>query len=147
MDEAVILYTDGACSGNPGPGGWAAILSFKGHVKELSGYQAATTNNRMELTAVIRGLQALKRPCRVDVHADSAYVVNAVRQGWLASWQARGWAKADGKPVENIDLWQELLAAMQPHTVSFIKVRGHAGDDINNRCDALARGQIAQHRG
>jgi ribonuclease HI len=134
----VDIYTDGACSGNPGPGGWAALLQYNGKEKELSGADRATTNNRMEMTAVIRALQELKKPCHVRLHSDSALIINAMTQGWIANWQARGWRKADKKPVENRELWEEMLAAMRTHRVEWIKVKGHSDDARNNRVDALA---------
>lgn len=134
----VDVYTDGACSGNPGPGGWAALLQYNGKEKELSGSDPATTNNRMEMTAVIRALQELKKPCHVKLHSDSALIINAMTQGWIENWQARGWRKADKKPVENRELWEEMLAAMRPHRLEWIKVKGHADDERNNRVDALA---------
>ncbi len=134
----VEIYTDGACSGNPGPGGWAALLQFNGTSKEISGAEANTTNNRMEMMAVIQALQALKRPCHVRVHSDSALIINTMTLGWIENWQAKGWRKADKKPVENQDLWEAMLQAMNPHSVEWIKVKGHADDERNNRVDALA---------
>ncbi len=134
----VIVYTDGACSGNPGPGGWGALLQWKGKERTLSGSAPHTTNNRMELTAVIEALRALKRPCRVSIHSDSALIINAFTQGWVDNWLRRGWKRADKKPVENRDLWELLLEAMQPHDVEWVKVKGHADDDRNNRVDRLA---------
>jgi ribonuclease HI len=134
----VDIYTDGACSGNPGPGGWAALLQYNGKEKELSGADPATTNNRMEMTAVIRALKELKKPCHVRLHSDSALIINAMTQGWIENWQAKGWRKADKKPVENRELWEEMLAAMRQHHVEWIKVKGHADDERNNRVDALA---------
>jgi len=142
---AVEIFTDGACSGNPGPGGWAAILRFRGVERELSGAEAATTNNRMELIAAIRGLEALKRPCRVRLYTDSRYLRDGVTQ-WLAGWKARGWRTADRKPVKNVDLWQRLENATAPHEVAWIWVRGHAGHPENARADALARAAIAAAR-
>ena len=140
--KRVILYTDGACSGNPGAGGWGAVLIFNGHERELSGGEAHTTNNRMELMAVIRGLEALKYPCEVEIYSDSAYTVNAFQNGWITAWQQSGWKKADKKPVLNVDLWQRLLELTSIHQVEFKKVKGHADNEYNNRCDALARGAI-----
>ena len=140
--KRVILYTDGACSGNPGAGGWGAILIFNGHERELSGGEPNTTNNRMELMAVIQGLEALKYPCEVEIYSDSAYTVNAFQNGWIFSWEKNGWKKADNKAVLNIDLWQRLLALSKVHQVEFKKVKGHADNEYNNRCDALARGAI-----
>lgn len=144
----VILYTDGACSGNPGPGGWGCILSFKGKTKEMSGFMADTTNNRMEIFAVISGLGALKEPCVVDVYSDSAYTVNAFREGWLDKWQKNGWMNSKKEPVENIDLWKLLLTIIKKkgHEVTFHKVKGHADNPMNNRCDELATGAIAEYR-
>lgn len=139
----VTIYTDGACSGNPGPGGWGAVLMAGDRVKELSGYAPVTTNNRMEITAAIEALRALKAPCRVKLYSDSAYLVNAFRQRWLENWQRNGWMNARKQPVENQDLWQELLRVMGPHQVEWLKVKGHADNPHNNRCDELARGAIA----
>jgi len=140
--KTVDVYTDGACSGNPGPGGWAAILRFGVHEKELSGSMPHTTNNRMEVFAVISALGALKERCHVRIHSDSAYVVNAFQQHWLDNWQRRGWKTSDGKPVENQDLWRLLLIVVRKHEVEFIKVPGHADCAENNRCDELARAEI-----
>lgn len=140
--KKVTLYTDGACSGNPGPGGWGAVLLYGTAKKELSGGARETTNNRMEITAVIEGLKALKEPCEVEVYSDSAYTVNAFREGWVNGWERSDWKKADKKPVLNADLWQELLALTHIHRVTFHKVKGHADNELNNRCDALARGAI-----
>ena len=134
----VEMFTDGACSGNPGPGGWGTILRAKGVEKELSGGEPETTNNRMELTAVIQGLQALKRPCQVTITTDSQYVVNGIEKGWAEGWKRNGWRKADKKPALNADLWDALLTALEPHDVSFVWVRGHNGHPENERCDALA---------
>ncbi len=140
--KKVTLYTDGACSGNPGPGGWGAVLLYGTAKKELSGGARETTNNRMEITAVIEGLKALKEPCEVEIYSDSAYTVNAFREGWVNGWERSDWKKADKKPVLNADLWQELLALTHIHRVTFHKVKGHADNELNNRCDALARGAI-----
>lgn len=140
--KQVTLYTDGACSGNPGAGGWGAILIFGEHRREISGGEAQTTNNRMELTAVIEGLERLKFPCHVDVYSDSAYTVNGFLQGWVYSWEKMGWKKADKKPVLNDDLWKALLALTRLHEVVFHKVKGHADNELNNRCDELARAAI-----
>ena len=134
----VILYTDGACSGNPGPGGWAALLQWNGKEKEISGGEPMTTNNRMEMRAVIEGLKALKKPCRVLIHSDSALIVNAFNKGWIRNWQNKGWKKSDKKPVENRDLWEEMLTQMKSHRVEWIKVKGHSNDERNNRVDKLA---------
>ena len=140
--KLVRLYTDGACSGNPGPGGWAAILKFGPHQKEISGNMSHTTNNRMELFAVISGLGALKQSCKVEVYSDSTYVVNAFNQNWIESWQKRGWKTSDNKPVENQDLWRLLLITMRKHDVSFHKVPGHQDHAENKRCDELARSEV-----
>lgn len=134
----VILYTDGACSGNPGPGGWGALLIWNGKEKELSGGEVHTTNNRMEMRAIIEGLRALKRTCHVKIHSDSALIINAFNKGWIKNWQKRGWKKADRKPVENRDLWEEMLKVAKRHQISWIKVKGHSDDELNNRVDALA---------
>ena len=134
----VVIYTDGACSGNPGPGGWAAILMAGGAKKELSGGEANTTNNRMELMGVISGLKALTRPCNVEVHSDSAYVVNAFSQNWIGKWASNGWKNSAKADVANTDLWKELLELTKIHNVTFVKVKGHADNEYNNRCDELA---------
>lgn len=138
----VEIYSDGACSGNPGPGGWAAILIACGAEKTISGHAEATTNNRMELTAAIEALKALNKPCQVRLYSDSAYLVSAFNLGWLANWQRNGWKNAANDPVSNLDLWQELLAAAQPHHIEWIKVRGHSDNVYNNRCDQLAVAEI-----
>lgn len=144
--KKVTLYTDGACSGNPGPGGWGAVLIFGQFRREMSGYDPQTTNNRMEITAAIEGLSALKEPCEVDLYSDSAYLVNAFEKGWLKSWVKNRWLKSDKKPVENQDLWQEMLKLTGVHKVRFLKVKGHANNVENNRCDQLATGEIKQKR-
>ncbi len=136
--KKVILYTDGSCSGNPGIGGWGAVLMFKGVEKRISGAESSTTNNRMEMTAVIEGLKSLKEPCEVEVYSDSAYTVNAFENGWIYSWEKNGFKKADNKPVLNTDLWQILLQLTRVHKVRFIKVKGHADNEYNNICDKLA---------
>lgn len=141
----VTIYTDGACSGNPGAGGWGAILMCDGKKKEFSGFDPETTNNKMELTAVIVALTKLKKPCNVELYSDSAYVVNALNQGWLENWKTNGWRGSDKKPVKNIELWQELDKLLGVHNVTFIKVKGHADNEYNNRCDALATGEIAKN--
>ncbi len=143
-DDVVDIFTDGACSGNPGPGGWGAILRYHGHERELSGFEPLTTNNRMELMAAIAALEALKRPSRVRLHTDSRYVRDGITT-WIHDWKRRNWRTADKKPVKNVDLWQRLAAA-EPHQVEFIWVRGHAGHPENERADALARAQIVAHR-
>lgn len=140
--KKVILYTDGACSGNPGVGGWGAVLSYGGAEKEMSGYEDETTNNRMEITAVVMGLKALKYPCEVEIYSDSAYVVNAFSEGWIYGWKKKGWKKADGKDVLNRDLWEELDGLCHIHKTTFIKVKGHADNVKNNRCDFLATSAI-----
>ncbi len=136
--KKVILYTDGACSGNPGPGGYAAILIYNNIEKEVVGGQKDTTNNKMEMMAVIKGLEMLKEPCEVEVYSDSAYVVNSIEKGWIYSWRKNGWKKADKKEVKNIELWERLLKQLEIHKVTFNKVKGHAQDELNNRCDKLA---------
>ena len=143
--KQVIIYTDGACSGNPGPGGWGAILMYKDKKLEISGYEAHTTNNRMELMAPIQALSRLKEPCEVAVYSDSAYLVNAFKKGWLENWQRRNWIKSDKKPVENQDLWQVILKFTGIHSIEWHKVKGHADNPYNNRCDELATGEIKQH--
>lgn len=140
----VEIYTDGACSGNPGPGGWAALLRSGEHEKELSGGEAVTTNQRMEMKAALAGLQALKWSCRVNIYSDSAYLINAFRQGWLYKWQNNGWRTAAGGPVQNRDLWIELLNQTNRHEVSWHKVAGHTGNPQNERCDILARAAARQ---
>lgn len=142
----VKIYTDGACSGNPGPGAWAAILIFGEIEKEISGFEEETTNNRMELQASIEGLKALKQPCAVDLYSDSAYLVSGFNKGWLKNWQRKGWQNAAGNPVSNIDLWQELLRLSDQHEVTWHKVKGHADNPYNNRCDELARNLIKAQR-
>lgn len=140
--KKVTIYTDGACSGNPGPGGWGAILIYKEKKLELSGFEAHTTNNRMELLAPIEALSRLKEPCEVDIYSDSAYLVNAFLQNWLVNWVRRGWIKSDKKPVENRDLWEQILKFTQVHQITWHKVKGHADNPLNNRCDELATGEI-----
>lgn len=134
----VTIYTDGACSGNPGPGGWAAILGHRGVEKEIVGGEAQTTNNRMELMAVIAALRALREPCEVDLHTDSAYIHRAFTEKWVDRWQRNGWKTASKKPVENQDLWQELIHEVNRHRVNWVKVKGHADNELNNRADRLA---------
>ncbi len=136
--KQVTLYTDGACSGNPGPGGWAAILQYGEAEKVLSGGEESTTNNRMELTAAIRGLEALKEPCAVTLYSDSRYLVDAVNLGWARGWRSRGWMRTRREPAKNPELWEELLALLEKHQVEFHWVKGHADDPCNARCDALA---------
>jgi ribonuclease HI len=145
VSEAVEIFTDGACSGNPGPGGWGAILRYKGHEKELSGAEAPTTNNRMEMMAAIAAVEALTRPSDVRLYTDSQYLRDGITK-YLPQWKARGWKTADKKPVKNIDLWLRLEAALKPHTVAWHWVRGHAGHPENERADELARGAILAAR-
>ena len=142
MSEKVIIYTDGACSGNPGPGGWGAILMYKGAKKEISGGMKNTTNNIMEITAVVEALKCLKVESDVEVYSDSAYTVNAFKQGWIYNWMKNGWKTANKEPVKNKELWQELYALTKKHKVEFIKVKGHADNEFNNRCDEMAREAI-----
>lgn len=144
--KTVTIYTDGACSGNPGPGGWGAILIYGPHKKELSGGEAETTNNRMELTAAIRGMEALKEPCRVELWSDSRYLVDGLEKGWARSWRARGWKKADKKPALNPELWERLLELCEYHTVNLHWVKGHAENEFNNRCDQLAVTESKKHQ-
>ncbi len=141
----VEIYTDGACSGNPGPGGWAGILIAGGKEKEVSGYEPSTTNNRMELTAAIKALEELTRPCRVKLYSDSAYLVNAFNQDWLENWKKNGWKNASKAPVSNADLWEELDSLNQLHDITWIKVKGHADNEYNNRCDELAVAEIKKN--
>ena len=144
--KTVTLYTDGACSGNPGPGGWGAILEYMGVEKELSGGERNTTNNRMELTAVIRGLEALKEPCIVELYSDSKYVIDALQKGWARSWQKRGWVKSDKKPALNPDLWEQLLSLTERHELRYHWVKGHADNPKNNRCDQMAVAESKRFR-
>ena len=136
--KTVTIYTDGACSGNPGPGGWGAILMYGEHKKELSGGEAQTTNNRMELTAVITALEALREPCEVELWSDSKYVIDGLSKGWAKGWRARGWVKGDKKPALNPDLWGRLLDLAETHTLRYHWVKGHAENEFNNRCDEMA---------
>ena len=136
--KTVTIYADGACSGNPGPGGWGAILEYRGREKELSGAEASTTNNRMELTAVISALEQLKEPCRVELYSDSKYVVDAITLGWAKGWRAKGWIKPDKKPAKNPELWSRLLDLLDQHQVTCHWVKGHADNEKNERCDRLA---------
>ena len=136
--KTVTLYTDGACSGNPGPGGWGAILEYQGNEKELSGGESSTTNNRMELTAVIAGLSALKEPCIVELYSDSKYVIDGLQKGWAEGWRKRGWVKSDKKPALNPDLWEKLLELTHVHQMRYHWVKGHADNPKNNRCDEMA---------
>lgn len=145
MTPDVVVYTDGACSGNPGPGGWGAILIWGGQEKELCGGEAPTTNNRMELMAAIQALEALKRPCKVELHTDSQYVKNGITE-WIRGWKARGWKTADKKPVKNDDLWKRLDEARLRHDVAWRWVKGHSGHVMNDRADALARKGLIEAR-
>ena len=144
--KTVTIYTDGACSGNPGPGGWGAILQYGEFRKELSGGEPHTTNNRMELTGVITALEALKEPCEVELYSDSKYVIDALQKGWAKGWRARGWIKSDKKPALNPDLWERLLALCERHTVRLHWVKGHADNPHNNRCDELAVAESRQYK-
>ncbi|MEI7787111.1 MAG: ribonuclease HI [Chlorobiaceae bacterium] len=142
MKKKIIIYTDGACSGNPGKGGWGALLMFGSSIREISGFSPATTNNRMELSAVIEALEALKEPCEVHLYSDSSYLVNAINEGWLKRWTANSWKTSAKKNVENIDLWQKILKLIRLQDVTFHKVKGHSDNPYNNRCDELARQAI-----
>lgn len=136
--KKIKLYTDGACSGNPGPGGYGAVLIYQGIEKEISGAEENTTNNKMEILAVVKGLELLKESCDVTVYSDSAYVVNSIEKKWIFQWKKKNWIKSDGKQVKNIDLWERLLALLLYHQVHFVKVKGHSDNSYNNRCDKLA---------
>lgn len=140
--KSVTIYTDGACSGNPGPGGWGCVLIYNGIEKQISGFQNDTTNNRMEMQAVIEALSRLKEPCDIDLYSDSAYVVNAFLQDWVTNWIQNSWRTAEKKPVKNDDLWKELISLASTHTIRWHKVKGHADDKYNNICDRLARGEV-----
>lgn len=144
--KKVTIYTDGACSGNPGVGGWGAVLFYRDEKREISGYEENTTNNKMELTAAIKALERLKEPCEVELYSDSAYLVNAFLEGWLTKWQMNGFKSSNKKPVQNVDLWQKLIELNNIHKITWIKVKGHADNVYNNRCDALATGEIAKHK-
>ncbi len=146
MKPEVTIYTDGACSGNPGPGGYGAVLLWQGKEKEISGGEPHTTNNRMEMRAIIEALKGLKRPCKVQICSDSALIINAFEKGWIEGWKRKGWKKADKKPVENMDLWQDMLDAMKPHEVSWKKVKGHSGIPLNERVDKLAVAAAAKFK-
>ncbi len=142
----VVIYTDGACSGNPGVGGWGAVLFHGENMKEISGYAENTTNNQMELTAAIMALDKLKVPCDVELYSDSAYLINAFNEGWITSWQMNGFKNASKKPVANVELWQKLIEFNNTHKITWIKVKGHADNKYNNRCDELATGEISKHQ-
>lgn len=139
--KSIDIYTDGACSGNPGPGGWAAVLMYGSAKKEIAGGEPRTTNNRMEMMAVIRALESLTQPCEVRLHSDSAYVINCFKNRWYENWQRNGWKTASKQPVENRDLWERLLQQVARHKVTWVKVKGHSNDVWNNRCDELARAE------
>lgn len=142
--EKVIIYTDGSCLNNPGKGGWACILMHNGKYKELSGAEENTTNNRMEMKAIIEAIKALKKPCEVELYSDSAYVINAFNQNWFDSWIKNNWKNSQKKPVLNYDLWIEMLDVIKPHKIKFCKVKGHSDNVYNNRCDELARGEASK---
>lgn len=143
--KEVIIYTDGACSCNPGPGGWGAVLIYQGNRKEISGFDENTTNNQMELTAVISALNLLKEPCKVQLYSDSAYVVNAFLDDWVGNWQKNGYRNAKKKEIENVDLWKTLINLSYYHNITWNKVKGHANNPLNNRCDELARGEVDKY--
>lgn len=145
--QEVTIYTDGACSGNPGPGGWGAVLMYDDTIKEISGGETMTTNNRMEIMGVIQALEGLKRPCLARVHSDSAYVINCFKDRWYVSWERNGWRNSKKQPVENRDLWERLIGESRRHRVEWIKVKGHSNDKWNNRCDELARAQAMKFGG
>ena len=144
--KTVAIYTDGACSGNPGPGGWGAILEYNGHERTLSGGAPETTNNRMELTAVIEALKKLKEPCVVELYSDSKYVIDALEKGWVWCWKKRGWIKSDKKPALNVDLWETLLPLLQTHQVHYHWVKGHSTNSRNNRCDQMAVAESQKYK-
>ena len=144
--KKVTIYTDGACSGNPGAGGWGAVLFYKDQMKEISGFNENTTNNQMELTAAIMALDKLKEPCEIDLYSDSAYLINAFNEGWITNWQMNGFKSANKKPVQNVKLWQKLIEFNNIHKIKWIKVKGHADNKYNNRCDQLATGEIAKNK-
>ncbi len=143
--KSVTIYTDGACSSNPGPGGWGCVLIYNGVEKQFSGFENNTTNNRMEMRAVIEAISKLKEPCKIDLYSDSAYVVNAFLQDWITKWIKNDWVNSDKKPVKNDDLWQELLGLTKNHDITWHKVQGHADDKYNNICDRLARGEVDRY--
>jgi len=141
----VIIYTDGACSGNPGPGGWGAILKYGRHEKTISGFEENTTNNKMELVAAIEALKSLKEPCRVELYSDSAYLVNGFEKGWVENWKKNGWINSKKEEVKNQDLWTELDRLCKVHQITWVKVKGHSDNEYNNRCDMLATGEIKKN--
>ncbi len=143
--KKVTIYTDGACSGNPGPGGWGAVLEYQGVEKEISGYASLTTNNRMELTAALEALRLLKEPCEVALYSDSAYLVNGFLQNWVANWQKNGWKNSKKEPVINDDLWKALIEQAKRHTIEWHKVKGHSDNEKNNRCDEMAVAEIKKN--
>lgn len=140
--KKIVLYTDGACSGNPGPGGWGAVLLYENEKKEMSGSKKETTNNEMELTAVAEGLKAIKYPCEIDVYSDSSYVVNGFENGWIYNWMKNNWKTSNKQPVKNKELWEEIYKYTKIHKIKFNKVKGHSDNEYNNRCDELATGAI-----
>lgn len=146
-NKKVTIFTDGACSGNPGPGGWGAVLIYGENSREISGYEEVTTNQKMELMAAVKALQALKEPCKVELYSDSAYLINAFEQKWYERWQKNGWLNAQKKPVESRELWMKLLELASIHRIKWNKVKGHSGDIYNERCDKLARDAISQQKG
>ncbi len=143
--KKISIYTDGACSGNPGSGGWGSILIYNGHEREISGFEENTTNNKMELTAAIEALKCLKEPCSVELYSDSAYLINGFEQNWVRNWKYNGWKKPDKSEVKNIELWKELDRLNQVHEIRWIKVKGHSDNEYNNRCDKLATGEIKKN--
>ncbi|MCX8130187.1 MAG: ribonuclease HI [Clostridia bacterium] len=145
-NKRVIIYTDGACSGNPGDGGWGAILKYGGSEKVISGFEKDTTNNRMELTAAIEALRCLKMPCEVELYSDSAYLINGFNNNWVRNWKSNGWRNSSKEEVKNIELWKELDRMNQMHKITWVKVKGHSDNEYNNRCDKLATGEIKKHR-
>lgn len=145
--KKVDIYTDGACFGNPGAGGWAAVLIYKGTEKQISGYVPNTTNNRMELMAVLQAVKALKEPCDVTLYTDSAYIQKAFTQGWIKKWEQNGWKTSSKQPVENQELWKGILATIKPHKIIFVKVKGHSDNKYNNLCDAMAKKAIKENEG
>ncbi len=147
LKKQVEIYTDGACSGNPGAGGWGAVLMYGDHKLEMSGFEDNTTNNKMELTAAVKALEKLKEPCRVNLYSDSAYLVNAFIQGWLDKWVKAGWKRNKNEEVKNVELWQQLLKLSEYHEIKWIKVKGHADNEYNNRCDKLATDEIKKNMG
>ncbi len=142
----IKIYTDGACSGNPGPGGWGAVLIYENNVREISGFDKSTTNNKMEMLAVIESLKLIKYPCNITIYSDSAYVVNAFEKKWVDKWQTNNWKTADKKDVKNVELWKELITLLNNHKYAFVKVKGHSDNELNNRCDELATGEIEKNR-